>query len=181
MNIDQYLEAIIDREGGYTNHPSDHGHATKFGITETVARSNGYQGDMRDLPLAMAKSIYKQQYWFEPQFDQINKISPAIAEELLDTAINCGVNFTKPLLQRALNLLNKQGEEGWPNLALDGQYGPLTVQALSTYLNRRNKDGETVLLRVLNIMQGQHYIEITEKNPNYEDFFYGWILNRVAL
>ncbi|WP_447503100.1 putative peptidoglycan-binding domain-containing protein, partial [Acinetobacter pittii] len=90
---------------------------------------------------------------------------PAIAEELLDTAINCGVNFAKPLLQRALNLLNKQGEEGWPNLALDGQYGPLTIQALSTYLNRRNKDGETVLLRVLNIMQGQHYIEITEKNP----------------
>ncbi|WP_447506528.1 glycoside hydrolase family 108 protein [Acinetobacter oleivorans] len=181
MNIDQYLEAIIDREGGYINHPSDHGRATKFGITEAVARSNGYQGDMRDLPLAVAKSIYKQQYWFEPQFDQINKISPAIAEELLDTAINCGVNFAKPLLQRALNLLNKQGEEGWPNLALDGQYGPLTIQALSTYLNRRNKDGETVLLRVLNIMQGQHYIEITEKNPNYEDFFYGWILNRVAL
>jgi len=181
MNIDQYLEAIIDREGGYINHPSDHGYATKFGITEAVARSNGYQGDMRDLPLAVAKSIYKQQYWFEPQFDQINKISPAIAEELLDTAINCGVNFAKPLLQRALNLLNKQGEEGWPNLALDGQYGPLTVQALSTYLNKRNKDGETVLLRVLNIMQGQHYIEITEKNPNYEDFFYGCILNRVAL
>lgn len=128
MNIDQYLEAIIDKEGGDVNHPSDHGHATKFGITEAVARSNGYQGDMRDLPLAMAKSIYKQQYWFEPQFDQINKISPAIAEELLDTAINCGVNFTKPLLQRALNLLNKQGEEGWPNLALDGQYGPLTFK-----------------------------------------------------
>ena len=181
MNIDQYLEAIINREGGYVNHLSDHGHATKFGITEAVARSQGYQGNMQNLPLAVAKSIYKKQYWFEPQFDQINEISPAIAEELLDTAINCGVNFAKPLLQRALNLLNKQGEEGWPNLTLDGQYGPLTIQALSTYLNRRNKDGETVLLRVLNIMQGQHYIEITEKNPNYEDFFYGWILNRVAL
>ena len=181
MNIDQYLETIINREGGYVNHPSDPGHATKFGITEAVARSQGYQGNMQDLPLAVAKSIYKKQYWFDPQFDQINEISPAIAEELFDTGVNCGVNFAKPLLQRALNLLNKQGKEGWPNLALDGQYGPLTIQALSTYLNRRNKDGETVLLRVLNIMQGQHYIEITEKNPNYEDFFYGWILNRVAL
>lgn len=85
MNIDQYLETVISREGGYVNHPSDHGHATKFGITEAVARSNGYQGNMQDLPLSVAKSIYKQKYWLEPQFDQINAISPAIAEELLDT------------------------------------------------------------------------------------------------
>ncbi|ETR95475.1 glycoside hydrolase family 108 protein [Acinetobacter lactucae] len=181
MNIDQYLESMIRREGGYVNHLSDHGHATKFGITEAVARSNGYQGDMQDLPLALAKSIYKQQYWLEPQFDQINEISPAIAEELFDTAVNCGVSFAKPLLQRALNLLNKQGKEGWPNLAVDGQYGPLTLQALSSYLNRRHKEGEKVLVRILNIMQGQRYIEITENNPNYEDFFYGWILNRVIL
>ena len=110
MNIDQYLEKVISREGGYVNHPSDHGHATKFGITEAVARSNGYQGNMQDLPLSVAKSIYKQNTG-EPQFDQINAISPAIAEELLDTAINCGINFTKPLLQRALNLLNKQGRK----------------------------------------------------------------------
>ncbi|MGK3629946.1 glycosyl hydrolase 108 family protein, partial [Acinetobacter sp. A11] len=53
MNIDQYLEKIISREGGYVNHPSDHGHATKFGITEAVARSNGYQGNMQDLPLSV--------------------------------------------------------------------------------------------------------------------------------
>ncbi|MCU4710018.1 glycoside hydrolase family 108 protein [Acinetobacter pittii] len=181
MNIDQYLESMIRREGGYVNHPSDYGHATKFGITEAVARSNGYQGDMQDLPLAVAKSIYKQQYWLEPQFDQINEISPVIAEELFDTAVNCGVSFAKPLLQRALNLLNKQGKEGWPNLAVDGQYGPLTLQALSSYLNRRHKEGEKVLVRILNIMQGQRYIEITENNPNYEEFFYGWILNRVIL
>ncbi len=120
MNIDQYLEKVISREGGYVNHPSDHGHATKFGITEAVARSNGYQGNMQDLPLSVAKSIYQQKYWLEPQFDQIDTISPAIAEELLDTAINCGVNFAKPLLQRALNLLNKEGKEGWPNLVVDG-------------------------------------------------------------
>ncbi len=64
---------------------------------------------------------------------------------------------------------------------VDGQYGPLTLQALATYLNRRRKEGEKVFVRILNIMQGQHYIEITENNPNYEDFFYGWILNRVTL
>ncbi|WP_276308046.1 putative peptidoglycan-binding domain-containing protein, partial [Acinetobacter baumannii] len=27
----------------------------------------------------------------------------------------------------------------------------------------------------LNIMQGQRYIEICERNPTQEQFFYGWI------
>ncbi|HHX4899582.1 putative peptidoglycan-binding domain-containing protein, partial [Acinetobacter baumannii] len=41
--------------------------------------------------------------------------------------------------------------------------------------------GEKVLVRVLNIMQGQRYIEICERNPKQEQFFYGWIANRVVI
>ncbi|HCW6332513.1 TPA: hypothetical protein OXS55_003500, partial [Acinetobacter baumannii] len=37
------------------------------------------------------------------------------------------------------------------------------------------------LVRVLNIMQGQRYIEICERNPSQEQFFYGWISNRVVI
>ncbi|MNV18676.1 putative Peptidoglycan domain protein [compost metagenome] len=40
---------------------------------------------------------------------------------------------------------------------------------------KRGKEGEKVLVRVLNIMQGQRYIEICERNPSQEQFFYGWI------
>lgn len=56
----------------------------------------------------------------------------------------------------------------------------LTV-ATKTYLAKRGKDGEKVLLHVLNIMQGQRYIEICERNPSQKQFFYGWIANRVSL
>lgn len=82
---------------------------------------------MRDLPLDLAKQIYKQQYWINPRFDQVNTLSPLIAEELLDTGVNCGVAFAKPLLQRALNLLNNQGKGGLPDLAVDGIYGSATL------------------------------------------------------
>ncbi|MFW1773347.1 glycoside hydrolase family 108 protein [Acinetobacter seifertii] len=181
MNIEQYLDALIKREGGYVNDPLDSGQATKFGITQAVARSYGYQGEMTDLPLEIAREIYKKQYWLEPRFDQVNLISPTTAEELFDTGVNCGINFTKPLLQRALNLLNRQGKEGWTDLKLDGEYGPSTLQALSMYIDMRGHEGEQVLVRLLNIMQGQRYIEITEKNPKYEQFFFGWIANRVSL
>ncbi|MFX4427878.1 glycosyl hydrolase 108 family protein, partial [Acinetobacter baumannii] len=87
---------LIKREGGYVNDPLDSGQATKFGITQAVARSYGYQGEMTDLSLEIAREIYKKQYWLEPRFDQVNLISPTTAEELFDTGVNCGINFTKP-------------------------------------------------------------------------------------
>ncbi|EXS88501.1 glycosyl hydrolase 108 family protein [Acinetobacter baumannii 45002_4] len=181
MNIEQYLEELIKREGGYVNNPADRGGATKYGITQAVARENGWNGNMKDLPLEFAKSIYKKQYWLEPRFDQVNALSPSVAEELLDTGVNCGPNFAKPLLQRALNLLNNQGKAGWPDLKVDGVYGSATLGAFKNYLSKRGKDGEKVLVRVLNIMQGQRYIEICEHNPKQEQFFYGWISNRVVI
>jgi len=106
MNIEQYLEELIKREGGYVNNPVERGGVTKYGITEAVARANGVKGNMRDLTLDLAKVIYNKQYWTAPRFDQVNSISSVIAEELLDTGVNCGTEFAKPLLQRALNLLN---------------------------------------------------------------------------
>ena len=100
MSVDKYIDDLIKREGGYVNNPNDRGGATNYGITEAVARVNGWKGPMRDLPLDLAKQIYKQQYWINPRFDQVNTLSPLIAEELLDTGVNCGVAFAKPLLQR---------------------------------------------------------------------------------
>lgn len=181
MNIEQFLVELISREGGYVNNPNDRGGATKYGITEAVARSHGYKGNMKDLPMDLAKTIYRKTYWISPRFDQVNTISSLVAEELLDTGVNCGTGFAKPTLQRALNLLNNQGRGGWPDLEPDGVYGPATLGALKTYMAKRGKKGEQVLVKVLNILQGQRYIEICERNPSQEQFFLGWIDNRVVI
>ena len=50
MSIDDLIDSLIDREGGYSNHPADRGGPTNYGITEAVARAQGYRGHMRDLP-----------------------------------------------------------------------------------------------------------------------------------
>lgn len=70
---------------------------------------------MKDLPIDVAKAIYRKQYWIEPRFDQVNSISLAVAEELLDTGVNCGINFAKPLLQRAVSFTPEAGNdyEAW--------------------------------------------------------------------
>lgn len=56
------LAKIYEVEGGYSNHPDDRGGATMFGITEAVARANGYNGPMNQLPREVADDIYARQY-----------------------------------------------------------------------------------------------------------------------
>lgn len=180
MNINKFIDDLIEREGGYVNDPTDRGGETKFGITKATAREHGYKGAMKDLPLEVARSIYLSTYWVGPRFNKIEAINPKVAEELLDTGVNCGVNFAKPLLQKALNLLNLQGTL-FPDLATDGIYGDKTISALKIYLNKRGKDGELVLLRVLNTMQGNRYITLAEKSMSQEKYMFGWFLNRVVI
>ena len=181
MSVDTYIDELISREKGYVNDPTDRGGETKYGITKATARDYGYTGEMRDLSLALAKEIYLKRYWISPRFDKIDAISPAIAEELLDTGANCGTEFAKPLLQRVLNLLNNQGTI-YPDLKPDGIYGDRTISALKALLNKRGKkDGEAVALRMLNTLQGMRYIDLAEKSPSQEKYVYGWFLNRVEI
>ena len=44
MTIDTLIDGVIGREGGYSNHPADKGGPTRWGVTEAVARANGYRG-----------------------------------------------------------------------------------------------------------------------------------------
>lgn len=63
MTIDQLIDDVIAREGGYTNHPADRGGPTRWGITQAVARAHGFAGDMRVFPRDEAAAIYRRVYW----------------------------------------------------------------------------------------------------------------------
>jgi lysozyme family protein len=91
MNVEQQIEALIEREGGYVNHPADRGGPTNFGITEQVARAFGYTGEMRHMSRDLARMIYRQRYWKQPRFDQVFLVFPRVAEELFDTGVNMGL------------------------------------------------------------------------------------------
>lgn len=180
MGFDKTFDLLIGREGGYVNHPADKGGPTIWGITEAVARAFGYQDRMQDMPRSVAVAIYKQRYWEQPRFDQVATHSPRIAEELLDTGVNMGPAVAAKFLQRSLNALNQQALL-FPDLAPDGAIGNITIAALRAYLAKRGKDGETVLLRMLNSLQGARYIDIAERTPSQEAFVHGWFLHRVEV
>lgn len=179
-NIETELDNVIAKEGGFTDDPADSGGKTIWGITEFVARSFGYKGDMRNMTRDQAKEIYKSQYWLQPKFDKVFIISPKIAGELFDTGVNTGVGTASKMLQRALNALNN-GATAYPDMVVDGSIGAITLKALEVYLAHRGAIGETVLLRLLNSLQAVRYVEIAENRPKDERFVFGWISNRVEI
>ena len=178
--VDQLVDALIDREGGYVNHPADRGGATCFGITEAVARAHGYGGAMRDLPRSEAESIYRRLYWLRPRFDQIARRAPRLAAELFDTGANMGPAVAATFLQRALTALNRSGRD-YPDLVPDGRLGETSLAALDAFFAVRGKSGgETVLLRAMEALQGERYLRLAERRPANEAFLYGWLANRIG-
>ena len=180
VDVGQLVEGLIDREGGYVDHPADRGGPTCFGITEAVARANGFSGAMQQLPRELAEAIYKRLYWARPGFDQVATRSAPIAAELFDTGVNMGPAVAATFLQRALTALNRNGED-YPDLVPDGRLGPQTLAALDAFLKIRGKgSGETVLLRALEALQGERYLRLAERRPANEAFLYGWLANRIG-
>lgn len=175
----EMIDEIIVIEGGFSDHPADKGGATMYGITESVARANGFTGRMQDMPVEFARQVYQKRYWSGPRFDDIGELSPVIATELLDTGINMGPAVASTFLQRALNALNQQGKL-YPDLKADGAIGPATLGALKSLLLIRGTNGAEVVLRLINAQQAVRYLELAERNPTQEAFLYGWILNRVG-
>lgn len=176
--FDKALKHTLGIEGGYSNDPRDSGGATRYGITERVARSFGYTGPIADLPLDLAKRIYKEQYWDIIRLDEVAAIAPAVALEMFDTGVNCGQARAVQFLQRALNLFNNNQSQ-YADLEVDGLIGRNTLSALAAFVQRRGNMGVEVLVTALNCLQGAFYTDLAERRPKDEAFAYGWFLNRV--
>ncbi|MDQ3247333.1 MAG: hypothetical protein M3Q52_10685 [Pseudomonadota bacterium] len=178
--VDALIDELIEREGGYVNHPADKGGPTRFGITEAVARAHGYRGAMAQLARDEAAAIYRRIYWLRPRFDEVARRSERLGAELFDTGANMGPAVAATFLQRALTALNRNGKD-YGDLTPDGRIGPQSLAALDAFLATRGKrGGETVLLRALEALQGERYLRLAERRPANEAFLYGWLANRLG-
>lgn len=179
LMFDNFFEDVLKKEGGYTNNPNDSGGETMYGITVAVARKFGYSGPMKNLPLSLAKQIYKELYWDSLNLDKISRLSPSVALKLADIGVNMGVARAAEFLQRLLNVLNRQAKD-YNDITVDGSIGPATTLALSQLIVKRGGQGEVVLERGLNTLQGAFYISLAERRQKDEDFIFGWLLNRIS-
>ncbi len=115
---------------------------------------------------------YKPNYWDKVRGDEVE--SQAVAEELFDTAVNCGTGTACHLLDRLLNVGNRN-QKDWPDAADDGIFSDEDLNNVRIMVGIR---GEKSVVKALNVLQGKRYYEICEKNPAMEGYFWGWIINR---
>lgn len=113
-NFERAFNDLLEVEGGFT---VDKGGRTNLGITETTARRHGYSGDMKDLPIETARSIYHSEYW-NPFYDQL---SYPVAYQLFDAAVNSGPIQSHKWLQRVVGVKD------------DGVIGPKTKEAVLNF------------------------------------------------
>jgi lysozyme family protein len=161
-DVQEMIARIIGREGGYVNHPSDHGGPTNMGVTlDALSEYRGVgvtAADIKNLTREEAEAIFYERYWVDPGFDQLN-VSSTVAEMLLDMSVHHGAFGAAKLLQKAVNVIP------------DGQIGAITEKAVN------GTRGPILAAAVM----GERIAKlgsIITKNPSQAVFAAGW-MNRM--
>jgi lysozyme family protein len=104
-SYDQCLPRLLAHEGGYTNHPSDPGGPTNFGITiydyRKYVKPGATAADVRAMKLDEAKTIYRHKYW---DAQHCNELPAGIDYVMFDYGVNSGTGRSGKVLRRALKL-----------------------------------------------------------------------------
>src|SRR4051812_39594887 len=117
-SYDEALRRVLVHEGGYSNHPSDPGGPTNWGITIHDARAywkkEATAADVRSMPVDVAKDIYRSKYWDAMCCDNL----PAgVDYAVFDYRVNSGIARATRVLQRLVDT------------SVDGEVGPDTIVA----------------------------------------------------
>jgi lysozyme family protein len=102
---DMCLPLLLAHEGGYSNHPSDPGGPTNFGITifdyRKYVNPKATAADVRAMAVEEAKRIYRVHYWDAQRCDDL----PAgLDYAVFDFGVNSGIGRSAKVLRRLLGL-----------------------------------------------------------------------------
>jgi lysozyme family protein len=177
------LGGVYAVEGGYVNDPKDPGGATRYGVTEQVARANGFRGDMRAFPkhcdgpaTACADNIYVSQYIAAPGYMPLVEIEPAVAGEMVDTAVNMGPARPNRWFRLTMNHL--------ASTRLPASSAALGPDDITAYRMVQVKLGVTpacvATLDALDQQQAAEYRRLVQVRPSLGRFLKGWLRYRVG-
>jgi len=165
-DIELIIDDIIRREGtAYTEHPSDRGGATKYGITQSawddywawqyVEGDSDLPVNVRDITEQQARAFYREKHvtpfmWISHR---------GLLNLAIDSSVNHGRRRTIQWLQAAAGV------------TVDGVVGPITTQAVNA---RPNTCYKSLLTRRL-----MCYANLASSDEKQAVFLRGWI-NRVS-
>lgn len=167
MTVDDLIDDLLRREGGFVNHPADRGGPTNYGITQATLGSwlqrTATIFDVQELDEQTARDIYRQRYYLDPKIDTLPE---AIQAVVFDWGVNSGPGTAIKALQETLDAL------GYP-CAADGKIGPET---------RKQATAATAALgpKLINKYCDRReafYYGLVARNASQSVFLKGW-LNR---
>ena len=183
------IGTTLGHEGGYVNDPADRGGETYRGISRKFhpkwygwklvdlrKKTPNFPANLKNDPSLddLVKDFYYEEFIQSVNLHLIN--DGEVVKEVFDSGVNCGRRTACLWLQEAFNLCNQNQQLG-PDLKVDGAIGPKTAAAINNFPANRKK----VLLGVLNLLQGERYLNICRKDQTQERFLHGWVLNRINL
>jgi len=173
-NFKEAFDITMGHEGGYTHDPDDVGGETYRGIARRYNPDwYGWRVIDEDKPNINddeldphVRSFYKQRYW---DVNLLDDFPQSIANEMFDTGVNMGIGRAAKFLQECLNYLNRN-DSLFPDLVVDGKIGNKSLNALNAVIPK----DEHILLVMLNVCQGRHYMDYMKKSPTQEKYARGW-------
>jgi len=188
-DFEDSYKKLIGHEGEYSHDPNDNGGETYKGISRV--HHPDWEGwkiideakNKPNFPINLRSNqelenlvmvFYKQYYWDKIKLDNIN--SPKIKYELFEIGVNMGLGIAVKFLQESINLLNRN-KKNYTNIEVDGNIGTDTLLKTQKLLDIGD---EHILFNLINMLQGERYIEICRRNETQETFIRGW-LNRIDI
>lgn len=118
-NYKPSLKEVLASEGGFSNHPSDPGGATNYGVTQRVyndhrAKKGLPSRSVEDITQAEVEEIYRKDYWNVVKGDDLPY---GIDYSTFDAGVNSGPSRGIKWLQKALAV------------KVDGVIGAVTLQS----------------------------------------------------
>lgn len=166
MTVDQMIDGLIEREGGYVDDVADHGGPTRYGITLRTLADWRHPvpvtaDDVAQLDLAEARAIYRRMYVEVPGFAAAIPNDRLLAL-VVDYAVLSGPRAATAALQRAMGLHD------------DGILGDQTKRLLGA------QAGSAEVYKRLLAGRIAAHVEIVITNPSQRRFLRGWLTRLVG-
>ncbi|TCZ58640.1 hypothetical protein EXY23_16630 [Roseicella aquatilis] len=150
--FDLCLDVVLEKEGGFVDHPADPGGATNLGITlRTLSAWRGAPvtaEEVRALTREEAKEIYRAHYWNVMRCEDLPR---GVDLMVFDFGVNAGPARSVKTLQRALGCNP------------DGGVGPVTLAAA-------RRAAAAPLIEAMARARLDHYAAL----PGFASFGRGW-------
>jgi len=159
---------LLSHEGGYSDHKTDEGGPTKYGISLRFLKNSGLDingdgkidiDDIRALNLQNAEQIYKEKFWDKYNFNAIKNID--VAKKIFDLAVNMGPQEAIIILQKAINSFRCH------ELCLDGVLEDATLAATNVF--------GALLLPPIKEEAAAYYKNLVKKFPYLQMYLTGWL------